>query len=110
MSETNGFSPKEIEDLNDRFGGDSAITRNAEEKGLFTGILCARCVRGHLYRRRGKFDVIVRCLLSEGGIVVPPDIAECSDFTDKTAMSLYTMAERAVKIDPRPGVHDKAYL
>jgi hypothetical protein len=91
--------------------GAARPTRNVEERGLFAGILCARCRRGQVYRRRGKLDVTVLCSVGDLSIAVPPDIVECSGFSDKSEVSLYDLAEQALRIsNERPAFNDRAYL
>lgn len=86
-------------------------SRNVEERGLFAGVLCARCRRGQVYRRRGKLDVVALCSTGDASMVVPPDIAECSDFSDKNEVSLYDLIEQALRINnDRPAFNDRSYL
>lgn len=73
----------------------------AEEHGLFENVLCARCTRGHVFRRAGKLDVQVYCHAIDKA--VPSDIAECSDFARQNEMTLSEMERLALRIDAREG-------
>jgi hypothetical protein len=82
-------------------------SRAVEERHRLTESLCGRCRNGHVYRRRGKLDVVAHCEAVDR--VVPSDITECSRFRDAKSLSLYEMNEIALTIDPRPAVNDGAY-
>lgn len=83
-------------------------SKNVEERRLDANVLCARCNRGMVYRRRGSLEVVVYChALSTN---VPPDIIECSAFRDPKAMDLDDMNKLALRVDKREGINDKSYI
>lgn len=82
--------------------------RNLEERRLGANILCGRCRRGIVQRRRGKLEVLVFCHAINRR--VPPDIVECNGFEDVKKMDLDDMTRLAVVIDVREGVHRKSYI
>lgn len=82
--------------------------RNLEERRLTANVLCARCKRGTVSRRRGKLEVEVYC--HSIGSRVAPDIVECGSFEDAKTMDLDDMQKLAHIIDIRQGFHDKSYV
>ncbi len=82
--------------------------RNLEERRLDSNVLCARCTRGTVFRRKGKLIVTVYCHAMNRE--VPPDIVECSEFKDVKAMDMDTMQRLALPVDPREGINKKSYL
>lgn len=90
---------------------DRIDNRCAEESNLTRGVLCGSCKHGQVMRRRGKLDLIVWCHRAfDAHIEVPADLAECSEYESRSSMSVRTMADIALPVDGRPGVHDRSYL
>jgi hypothetical protein len=94
--------------FDDEYDSLNRAGRNLEERRIGADVLCGGCKSGHVFRRRGKLDVTVRCGMWEGR-EVPPDIAECSDYEPRTQMSLFDMQEIALKVDGRVGINDGSY-
>lgn len=85
--------------------------RCAEERLLGRPVLCSSCTHGQVMRRRGKLDLIVWCHNGmDAAKTVPPDLAECSEYEAKNAMSLHRMEQLAHPVDGRHGINEKSYL
>lgn len=97
-----GFDWEEVERI------EGAAERCAEERNLDKHVLCARCEHGTVMQRRGKLQVTAYC--HSLGRSVPTDLVKCTNFKAQNTLSVHDLEKLAVLIDPRKGVHDRAYL